>query len=379
MKRILIAHQSTIPHYRVDFFNQLQRLKPDWWTFDVAYDVSEPQKKRFFSEALDPASFEFNILPVKTFGIPFLGSKTVYQTIPGKLRNYDAVVVEHAVYNLAYPLVSLAGLSGKPVGLWGHGKHVEAENPTGLKAAAENFKFWQINKAKVYFAYTSLTEDYLKSRNVDASKIVTLNNTIGIDDQRKAFEKEVDRRDAIRAELGLRGKKVLMFVGRVNAAKRVDMLAEALKKLLETSTDWHAIIIGNGDKSAFSAIPDQHKTLCDAITNPIELAPYYVASDLFVHPGLVGLAPLQAMCFNLPVVTVHSTKHKPEYAYLNEQNAVILPEYSGHSELAQAIEQYFKDHQPARSDAIWKSIQHLTMENMARNFAEGVQLLLGHP
>ena len=41
MKQVLIAHQSTIPHYRVPFYNSLNTLKPDEWRFEVVFDPDE--------------------------------------------------------------------------------------------------------------------------------------------------------------------------------------------------------------------------------------------------------------------------------------------------------------------------------------------------
>ena len=30
VKKVLIAHQSTIPHYRVPFYEAVERLRPKW-------------------------------------------------------------------------------------------------------------------------------------------------------------------------------------------------------------------------------------------------------------------------------------------------------------------------------------------------------------
>ncbi len=35
VKRVLIAHQSTIPHYRVRFYQEVERLRPKWLAFPV--------------------------------------------------------------------------------------------------------------------------------------------------------------------------------------------------------------------------------------------------------------------------------------------------------------------------------------------------------
>lgn len=55
------------------------------------------------------------------------------------------------------------------------------------------------------------------------------------------------------------------------------------------------------------------------------LAPLYAASDVFTFPGDVGLGPLQALCYDLPVITLESPTHMPEIIYLNKSNSIILP------------------------------------------------------
>ena len=76
VKRILIAHQSTIPHYRVRFYQEVERLRPDWWDFTVVYDA-EASKKKFFL-ALDHETFGFNIKHVRTHAF--------------KIRNIDCTI-----------------------------------------------------------------------------------------------------------------------------------------------------------------------------------------------------------------------------------------------------------------------------------------------
>ena len=57
IKKVLIAHQSTIPHYRVPFYEAVERLRPKWWEFSVIYDTAEARGKSFLE--FDHRSSEF--------------------------------------------------------------------------------------------------------------------------------------------------------------------------------------------------------------------------------------------------------------------------------------------------------------------------------
>lgn len=376
MKKVLIAHQSTIPHYRIDFYNKLNELKPDNWEFEVVYDTTELEENRFFSEEIDLDSFRFPVIETKTYTGSILGYEVTYQDYLKNLHNYDAVVVEHAFNNVSYPLSFVVKLMGKRYALWGHGKHSSVINPTGIKWFTEKLKLKQVKLSDLYFAYTESVEQYLVDKGISKEKIFTLNNTIDINKQRKYYENYLPQREKFRKEIGVDGKRVLLFVGRINENKKISVIKEAFIELLKKSNDYYLLVIGNGDKSAFSEIPDENCSLNNAITDPDLLAPYYVASDLFMFPGLVGLGPLQAMCYNLPVVTIDSNKHMPEYAYLNEKNSFILPVESTPKDFALQINKIMKNN--LRKDHIWKSIDHLTIDNMAKKFIQGINKILAN-
>ncbi len=100
MKKVLIAHQSTIPHYRVPFYNALERLRPSTWEFAVVFDSTETITKRFFKEQINLRQFKFPTLPVRTFSINIASKNICYQNFWYKAANYDLLIVENAVENL---------------------------------------------------------------------------------------------------------------------------------------------------------------------------------------------------------------------------------------------------------------------------------------
>ncbi len=377
MKKVLIAHQSTIPHYRVDFYNALEAARPKSWSFDVVFDSSELYKKRFFKEEVDKGTFTFPTLETNTYFIK-IGEKVFnLQTFWTKVPNYDLVIVGSALSNLTYPLCRIHRVNGRKFAIWGHGKDRTVANPSQLKKMLELFRSSLSKSADGFFAYTYPIKKYLETRGVISDNIYVLNNTIDIVKQRHFFEKHYPHKDQIKQRLGIEGKKVLLFVGRFTKNKRIEFLLEAFAELLAFDQDYHLIMVGSGSKAFYKFAPQQ-VTFYEAITDPDTLAPLYVASDLFTFPGDVGLGPLQALCYDLPVVTLESPTHMPEFVYLNKNNSIILPASATAKDYAATIKGLFsKTYELSQLKlGIWSSIHHLTIGQMANNFIAGVNAIL---
>ena len=181
----------------------------------------------------------------------------------------------------------------------------------------------------------------------------------------------------VRQQLGLQGKKVLLFVGRFTKSKRIDFLLESFEILQEKDSSFHLLLVGSGGESRQNDELDNISFL-GSIVDLDRLGPIFVASDVFTFPGAMGLAPLQALCYDLPVITIDSSVHKPEFEYLSPRNSIVLRRGTTPEEYAEAIIDLFKT--PNRLKTLrlstWSSIKHLTIEQMAQNFIRGVNSIL---
>lgn len=376
-KGVLIAHQSTIPHYRVPFYNALERLRPDIWRFDVVFDSSDLQTPLCVRESVGTQRFRFSTLDVETRTVDIGAKAITYQTFWREAGKYDLVIVEHAVNNVTYPLCQLHRVSGVKFAYWGHGEDRSASNPSGLKAVAERLKILLARRAGGFFAYTPGVKAYLESQGLSSDKIFVVNNTVDINRQRDAYTRWRPRRKSIREELGVQRKKVLLFVGRFARRKRLGFLLEAFSVLRTISPDFHLLLVGEGEAKGFNSAPDGVSSL-GAILDVDELAPIYVASDVFAYPGAVGLAPLQALCYDLPVVWIEADNHGPEVEYLSPSNSLMLRASTTPADYADAVLGLFEA--PSRlhelREGTWMSINHLTIDQMASRFIQGVNAIL---
>ncbi len=100
------------------------------------------------------------------------------------------------------------------------------------------------------------------------------------------------------------GKPVILFVGRLQARKRLDLLLQACAGL-PGELQPHLVIIGDGPaRASFEALARNIYPRAEFIgaRYGAELDHFYNQADLFVLPGTGGLAIQQAMAHALPVI-----------------------------------------------------------------------------
>jgi glycosyltransferase involved in cell wall biosynthesis len=379
VKKVLIAHQSTIPHYRVCFYNALEKRRPPEWTFDVVFDPSEINHPIFYHEPLDPAQIHFSIAPVHTFHFSISNKIICYQTFLRKAMAYDLIIAENAVNNLAYPLSQLHQFFGKRFALWGHGKDRITKKNRLIFLLKETIKLKLVSWADGFFAYTPQNKTDLVNKGIPANNIFILNNTIDIEEQRNVYENTRIKRDSIRRAAGLEDSKILLLVGRLNRHKRVDLLLESFFILRQMDPNYHLILVGGDGDTYLNECKDKANiSYLGPITDINELAAIYTMSDVFVLPGDVGLGPLQAFCYDLPTITINSTSHGPEFEYLTHLNSIVLPSDTTPETYAIAINELFNTEGKLAflRESVWSSINHLTIDHMADNFISGVNQIL---
>jgi len=100
------------------------------------------------------------------------------------------------------------------------------------------------------------------------------------------------------------GRPTVLFVGRLQARKRVDDLLRACSRLSDPLRP-HLVIVGDGpERPALEALAKQIYPAAEfpGARHGEQLAPYFARADLFVLPGTGGLAVQEAMAYALPVI-----------------------------------------------------------------------------
>lgn len=376
MPRLLIAHQGTIPHYRIRFYELLESMRPPWWSFDVVYDAASSE----YREALPEKQFAFPILPVRTSSFRLLGRSVSWQHFFARAARYDVLITDTHVSNLTYPLLTAYRLAGQKQILWGHPRNMNVSSlSSGQRVAQKGKQLW-IRSADAFFAYTESGRSEVIAMGTAPERIHVLGNTIDIQTERSSFERLVPQREDIRRRLGVDGRKVLAAVGRLRADKRIPFLLQCFKALHARDRDWHLFVVGEGpDRDHVQHMREQLGadaiTYFGALVGEADLGPVLTAADAYVLAGAVGLGPLQAFCYDLPAITFQVDTHGPEFEYLNSANSLVLSADASPDDFAVTVERLWPEI-CARRPNVFRSIAHLTLENMAARFIAGVDSVL---
>jgi glycosyltransferase involved in cell wall biosynthesis len=378
MRNVLFITR-VVQKYRTPFHEQVRgRLAEVGIRYGVAQGEAEPALRA----RNDTVTLPWAHVVQNRFVGPGNG-KLLWQPLASAARNADLVIVgQENKYLLNYLLqLGRGSLFGK-VALWGHGRNFQARNPDG---AAERWKRQWATRADWWFAYTEATRHHLLSLGFPGDRVTVFNNAVDTATLRKAGASISDEEATeFAACLGATGSHVAIFVGGLYPDKRLKFLIQAADLVRTQVPDFQLVVVGGGE--------ERERLDALAATRPwvIVVGPRFGrekallmrAAKLFLMPGLLGLAVLDAMALGLPVVTTRFPYHSPEIAYLREgATGLIVERWQDEAAYAHAVVALLADGsgreamaRQARADA-----ERYTIEAMAERFADGVLAALAAP
>ncbi len=121
--------------------------------------------------------------------------------------------------------------------------------------------------------------------------------------------------EAIRRSLGVNSDQtLLLYVGRLSKEKNTATLLRAFRTLQRRHPkEFHLLVIGDGPDRVHlrkTQMRTESVSWIRYCANPSELAGFYHAADLFVHPGLqetFGLAALECQACGTPIVGIRGS------------------------------------------------------------------------
>jgi alpha-1,6-mannosyltransferase len=158
------------------------------------------------------------------------------------------------------------------------------------------------------------------------------------------FRPEPDDCAQTRDSLAIKpGRKVLLYVGRLAPEKNTAVLFQAFQILAKRRPgEFQLLVIGDGpgrqQLRRLQAETDRVNWI-QYCTDPLELARYYRAADLFVHPGTqetFGLVALESQACGTPVVGIRGSRL--DGIILHDQH--LWAAENNPEALAEAIEQF---------------------------------------
>jgi L-malate glycosyltransferase len=374
-KKVTIL-QKYIPHYRLPFFEMLKN-KLDELGIDCSVIYGQPGSK----DALKKDSVDLfwgKRVRSKIFSI--WGKEFYWQPVFPFLADSDLVIVEQANKLLINYLLAIQYvLGGKKLAYWGHGKNFQAKSTMGLN---ERFKRLLAKNVSWWFAYNQLSARVVASFGYPEDQISVVQNAIENHQLKAALQNfSPADREVFRRELGITGDQVGLFVGGMYPEKCLDFLLAACFLIREALPGFEMIFIGSGSEAEKIRIPAMNNHWIHDIGPKFgaDCVPYYAISNVFLMPGLVGLAILDCFALEIPLVTTDYPNHSPEIDYLeNGFNGLFVEANNDPQIYSQAVVSLLLNEE-FRKKLIQGCIEsqcRYSMENMVDNFAVGVQKAL---
>jgi len=157
----------------------------------------------------------------------------------------------------------------------------------------------------------------LKQGLLTQNKAFFANNTLDTEEIWRHYNFEVNRSDT----------KTILFIGRLIANKRLDLLLKYYTELKNGLPGMRLIIIGDGPEAhkVKSAVEkDQLISWKGAIVDEEVISRYMRRAHLVLVPGWSGLSIIHAFAYRKPYATIQGS-HPPEIVYLKDgENGLIL-------------------------------------------------------
>ena len=376
---VIIGHQSTIPHYRVEFYNQLRAASIGVWDFKVVYDPDQQNSQ--FSETIDTSKFNFETLPVKTCVLKIGNRTLIRQSISRHLSQASLIITDTHLSNISYPWAAFRRPSNCKWALWGHceNRNLSAHEKTGFIARGSSaLKKRYIRFADGFLAYTESQKSELIKSGFPEDKAFTVQNTVDVKKQRDIAIAQFDHRDELRKQFGFRSTDtIFVTIGRMLPGRRIDFLLESFRTLRKKQPNAHLILIGSG-ASQYQTVDSASNGIHfpGSIVDPELLGTYLTAADAYIAPGMLGLGILQPLAHELPLLGFNLETHGPEVDYLTPQNSTLLPANTPSQEFANILAAFCANPDCRRSAARYNSISNLTQENMATQFDKAIRTIL---
>jgi len=376
MKKVLII-EAQIKQYRAPFYALLnESLRADGIQLTVAY--SDPPHSDV--ERRDTSDLPLGY-GLKVKGYWLWPNRLLYQPLLRAAWRSDLVIVDQGNrFLLNHLLLPLSRMGLHRVAFWGLGENLQA----GQIGFSEWYRQKTLNWVSWWFAYTKGTAKYLIERGVPASKITAVQNSVDTRELRSHVKRFSEQeRVALRVRLGIPASApVGIFCGMLDRVKSVSFLVESSRIIKDRVPNFHLIIVGGGPESGSLEKLTENSPWIHSVGPRFgkEKAEFMAISQVFLLPGRVGLAILDAFACGLPLLTTALTIHGPEAEYL-EENVNGLKTINEVGTYAASVCSLLSWHEDlARLQAGARtSAEKYSIENMTANFRTGIRSCLGLP
>lgn len=261
---------------------------------------------------------------------------------------YDAVIFLGSMNFLSTWLGCLiAKLKGKRVLMWTHGLY---GNEIFLISKIRCIFY---GLADVLLLYGEHAKKLLIDKNFDESSLKVIYNSLDVTKQDQIYRlfPSSTRHELLKAYFVNTDLPFLIFIGRLTAQKKLQLLVHAVAKLRSTHPV-NLLFIGDGEERAKleKIVADsrlgEYVHFYGVCYDDQISAEYLYHADICVAPGEVGLTAMHAMIYGTPVITHNDINNQmPEFEAIEQNVSGLLFDKDDVNSLISAIQSWLLSNQ----------------------------------
>ena len=359
--RTVVIIQQDMPAYRLPFFAALSdALQRQGIDLRVLYGADDERNFPWWRK-------------IRSTRVRLFGRNLVWQHAMAGIKDADLVIVEQASTRIINLYLQLSRIwSRRPLAFWGHGSNFQKSSGSPgnrIKALLARHVDW-------WFAYTELSAQAVAATGFPANRVTVVQNSADTVELNKSLRQLTDP-DLLRlrASLGIRSSNVAVYCGSLYAAKKIEFMLGAAKRIRELIPDFEFIVIGSGPQSELveraAAETDWLKFVGPRFGG--DRVPPMKLAKIQLMPGVVGLALIDSFVLEVPLLTTRIDGHGPEIAYLADgANGMITePDMEAFSRGAARALSEPELLETLRSGCR-QAAEIYTQENMVERFSRGI-------
>jgi glycosyltransferase involved in cell wall biosynthesis len=359
--------QRVVPMYRATFFDSLARALPG----PLSVFAGKPSPGEGIPPAVALQAADWTYAANRKIGIgrlSFLWQGGWKRWI--EAANPDLLILEANPRYLSHErMMGWMRAAGRPVIGW----------TLGPARAGETFSGWMLSYYRKFAAlivYSRNGADSFRKLGIHEEKIFVAPNAVESATAESLLSRPNARAEA-RAALKLDARPVILFVGRLQRRKRVDLLIRACAR---ASADCQLLIVGDGEergaleRNAAEVFPAARFT---GDLRGEALGRCFLAADLFVMPGTGGLALQEAMLYGKPVAAAEADGSQKDLIHAGENGWLLPP--GDEEALIRAVREALAD--PRRLEKMGEESRRIvretaTVEKMIDGFLNAIRFAI---
>lgn len=303
---MILIIDSILTPYCVGRYNAINdKMEGNLFVFFQSFtDINRHWKK------FPPLRFRYEFLkdiPLRLAGKDIFTFHFNYD-LPQKLNrlNPDKIIIvgwdSFASYYSAY----WCRLNNKPLILWSGSTTYE---PSWRRTIAKPLVRRLIQRCSNFIAYGTRAKDYLESLGAPEKRIQIFYNTVDVGFFEQESHRWKSRSADIKAGLGIKTSRVLLFNGQLIERKGIFELLEGFRLYQQRHPDWTLVYLGTGRaKEPLQTLIGKRgipNVILAGFVEYDELPKYYAIADAFILPSkeeVWGLVINEAMACGLPII-----------------------------------------------------------------------------